>query len=186
MLLIGDYMYEKNVAQKSGIFQHVKDFITQCFYLYFLQDVEQIQMALDYGENVFKSIKEVHPDVCLGKLKGMYLERKPENAKPFLVSLTSGFIKNERIYFQTKGDDHLIDLKLNCRENLTLSTARVDLQIRRVKDDDDDDVGDLALIKFGTTDVSLRQPIYPAVCEALILSKFFILFIVYCTDRILF
>ena len=41
-------------------------------------------------------------------------------------------------------------------------------------------MGDLALIKFGTTDVSLRQPIYPAVCEALILSKFFILFIVYC------
>lgn len=135
-------------------------------------------MELDYGENVFKSIKEVHPDACLGKQKGMYLERKPENAKPFLVSLKSGFIKNERIYFRTKGDEHLIDLKLNCRENLTLSTARVDLQIRRVKSDDD--VGDLALIKFGTTDVSLRQPIYPAVCEALILSKFFILSIVYC------
>ena len=177
-------MYEKNVGQKSGIFQHVKDFITQCFYLYFLQDVDQMQMKLDYGENVFKSIKEVHPDVCLGKQKGMYLERKPENAKPFLVSLKSGFIKNERIYFQTRGDDHLIDLKLNCRENLTLSTARVDLQIRRLRGDGD--VGDLALIKFGTTDVSLRQPIYPSVCEALILSKFFILFIGYCTDRILF
>ena len=140
-------------------------------------------MALDYGENVFKSIKEVYPDACLGKQKGMYLERKAENAKPFLVSLKSGFIKNERIYFWTKGDDHLIDLKLNCRENLTLSTARVDLQIRRVKSDDD--VGDLALINFGTTDVSLRQPVYHAVCEALILSKCFILFIVY-TDCILF
>ena len=140
-------------------------------------------MELDYGENVFKSVKEVYPDACLGKQKGMYLERKGENAKPFLVSLKSGFIKNERIYFWTKGDDHLIDLKLNCRENLTLSIARVDLQIRRVKSDDD--VGDLALINFGTTDVSLRQPVYPAVCEALILSKCFILFIVY-TDCILF
>ena len=139
-------------------------------------------MELDYGENVFKSIKEVYPDACLGKPKGMYLERKAENAKPFLVSLESGFIKNERIYFRTKGDDHLIDLKLNCRENLTLSTARVDLQIRRVKSDDD--VGDLALINFGTTDVYLRQPVYPAVCEALILSKCFILFIV-STDYIL-
>ena len=135
-------------------------------------------MSLDYGENVFESIKEVQPGAVLGNQKGMYLTRKPENAKPFLVSLKSAYIKNERIYFQTK-DDHPIDLKLNCRENLTLSTARVDLQIRRVTSEDD--VGDLALIKFGTTDISLRQPIYPAVCEALILSKYFILFIVYCT-----
>ena len=141
-------------------------------------------MDLDYGENVFESIKEVQPGAILGNQKGMYLKRKPENGKPFLVSLKSAYIKNERIHFQTKGDDHLIDLKLNCRENLTLSTARVDLQIRRVTSEDD--VGDLALIKFGTTDVSLRQPIYPAVCEALILSKCFILFIVYCTGRILF
>ena len=136
-------------------------------------------MSLDYAENVFESIKEGQPGAVLGNQKGMYLTRKPENAKPFLVSLKSASIKNERICFQTKGDDHPIDLKLNCRENLTLSTACVDLEIRSVTSEDD--VGDLALIKFGTTDISLREPIYPAVCEALILSKYFILFIVYCT-----
>lgn len=138
-----------------------------------------MQMALDYGENVFKSIKEVYPDAVLAKTNGMYLKRKPENANPFLVSLKSGFIKNERIHFVTRGDgrDHVTDLKVNCRENLTLSTGRVDLPIRRMTSEDD--VGDLALIKFGTlTDVNLRRVIYPAVCEALILSKCFILFIV--------
>ena len=41
-----------------------------------------------------------------------------------------------------------------------------------IKVTDEEDVGDLVLIKFGTTDVSLRSPIYAAVCEGLILSEF--------------
>lgn len=135
-----------------------------------LQNVEQIQMELAYGENVYRSIKEVCPHAVSGKQKGLYLQTKPDKSKIILVSLKSGIIKNERIYFQTKGDDLQIDLKLNCREHLTLSTTPVTLQTRKVTDEED--VGDLLLIKFGTTDVSLISPIYPAVCEGLILSKF--------------
>ena len=129
-----------------------------------------MQMELSYGENVYRSIKEVCPNAVPGKQKGLYLQTKPDKPKIILVSLKSGFIKNERIYFHTKGDDHQIDLKLNCREHLTLSTAPVTLQTRKVTDEED--VGDLVLIKFGTTDVSLRSPIYAAVCEGLILSEF--------------
>ena len=135
-----------------------------------LQNVEQVQMELVYGVNVYRSIEEVCPNAVLGKQKGLYMKTKPDKPKIILVSLKSGTIKNERIHFQTKGDDHTIDLKLNCRKHLTLSTAPVILQTRKVTDEED--VGDLALIKFGTADVSLRSPIYPAVCEGLILSKF--------------
>ena len=135
-----------------------------------MQNVEQIQMELAYGENVYRSIKEVCPHAVSGKQKGLYLQTKPDKSKIILVSLKSGIIKNERIYFQTKGDDLQIDLKLNCREHLMLSTTPVTLQTRKVTDEED--VGDLLLIKFGTTDVSLISPIYPAVCEGLILSKF--------------
>ena len=122
-------------------------------------------MELSYGENVYRSIKEVCPNAVPGKQKGLYLQTKPDKPKIILVSLKSGFIKNERIYFHTKGDDHQIDLT-----HLTLSTAPVTLQTRKVTDEED--VGDLVLIKFGTTDVSLRSPIYAAVCEGLILSEF--------------
>ena len=135
-----------------------------------MQDVKQIQMELAYGENVYRSIKEVYPHAVPGKQKGLYLQTKPAKSKIILVSLKSGIIKNERIYFQTIGDDHQIDLKLNCRQHLTLSPTPVTLETRKVTDEED--VGDLVLIKFGTTDVSLRSPIYPAVCEGLILSKF--------------
>lgn len=128
-----------------------------------LQNVEQIQMELAYGENVYRGIKEVCPNAVSGKQKGLYLQTKPDKPKIILVSLKSGIIKNERIYFHTKGDDHQIDLKLNCREHLTLSTTPVTLQTRKVTDEED--VGDLLLIKFGTT-------VCPAVCEGLILSKF--------------
>ena len=129
-------------------------------------------MELSYGVNVYNSIKEVCPNAVLGKQKGFYLQTKPDKPKIFLVSLKCGIIKNERIHFQAKGDDHPINLKLNCREHLTLSTTPVTLQTRKVTNKED--VGDLVLIKFGTTNVSEspRSPIYPAVCEGLILSKF--------------
>ena len=130
-------------------------------------------MALDYGESVYNSIKEKCPDALFGPQKGIYLESKPENPRVFLVTLKYGVIMNERLIFHTKGDSQSADLKLNCRENLSLSTSPVYLQLRPVRDDDDD-VGDVALIRFDTTECGLRTPIYPAVCEGLILSKYII------------
>ena len=133
--------------------------------------VDAIQLKLDYGQSVFKSIKEACPGVVFCSKKGAYLDKKPENPRLFLVSLKDGRIKNERIIFRTKEDEQTINLKLNCREHCTLSSRPICLQIRKVQDKED--VGDTALIRFGTeTTESMREPTYPAVCEGLILSKF--------------
>ena len=134
-------------------------------------------MELVYGESVFKSIKEACPDAVLDQEKGVYLLEKPENPQIFLVSLRSGVIENERLIFHTREDSQPINLKLNCRENLTLSTGPVDLEIRDVQNEED--VGDTALICFTTLTESKNRKksatcIYPAVCEGLILSEFFI------------
>lgn len=142
-----------------------------------MQSVDQIQMELVYGESVFKSIKEACPDAVLDEEKGVYLVEKPENPQIFLVSLRSGVIENEQVIFHTKEDRLPINLKLNCRENLTLSTGPADLEIRDVQDEED--VGDTALICFTTSTESINQKksttcIYPAVCEGLIVSKFYI------------
>lgn len=125
-------------------------------------------MALDFGENVHRGIKEACPKVKIGQARGMHLESKPEKPIIFLVSLKSGVIKNERITFITESGEQ-VNLKLNCRENLNLLTSRVPLQLRKVTGEDD--VGDVAVLKFGTSKCCLRNPFYPGVCEGLILSK---------------
>lgn len=134
-------------------------------------------MELVYGESVFKSIKEACPDAVLDQEMGVYVVGKLENPQNFLVSLRSGVIENEQLIFRTKEDRRPINLKLNCREHLTLSTGPVHLEIRDVQDEED--VGDTALISFTTSTASINQKksttcFYPAVCEGLILSKFFI------------
>ena len=110
--------------------------------------VDAIQLKLDYGQSVFKSVKEACPGVVFCPKKGAYLDKKPENPRILLVSLNDGRIKNERIIFQTKEDEQTINLKLNCREHFTLSSRPIRLQIRDVQDKED--VGDIALIRFGT------------------------------------
>lgn len=133
--------------------------------------VDAIQLKLDYGQSVFKSVKEACPGVIFCPKKGAYLDKKPENPRIFLVSLKDGRIKNEHIIFRTKEDEQTINLKLNCREHFTLSSKPIRLQIRKVQDEED--VGDTALIRFGTeTTDSIRKPTHQAVCEGLILSKF--------------
>ena len=133
--------------------------------------VDAIQLKLDYGQSVFKSVKEACPGVIFCPKKGAYLDKKAQNPRIFLVSLKDGRIKNEHIIFRTKEDEQTINLKLNCREHFTLSSKPIRLQIRKVQDEED--VGDTALIRFGTeTTDSMRKPTYQAVCEGLILSKF--------------
>jgi len=98
----------------------------------------------------------------------IYLDNQPDSPKIILVSLKYGVIKDERIIFVTKGGEHL-NLKLNCRENLVLQTSCVYLQMSPLMDKED--VGDVAVIKFGTSPCgSPSNPIFPAVCEGLILK----------------
>lgn len=136
--------------------------------------VDAIQLKLDYGQSVFKSIKEACPGVIIyPRKRGAYLRKKPETPCIFLVSLERGRIQNERLVFRTKEDEQAINLKLNCREHLTLSSKPVGLEIRKVQNEKD--VGDTALIRFepGITDFMGKPTyIYSAVCEGLILSKF--------------
>lgn len=131
------------------------------------KDVVKIQMDLSYGEDVFKGIKDALPEANVSPRKGIYQDSGPPPKLPvFLVSITSGEIKNERITFKTKLGES-INLKLNCRENLVLSPSPIKLQMRDVKDDYD--VGDLALVKMGDLESGLRKPTYQAVCEGLII-----------------
>lgn len=131
-------------------------------------------MDLNYGEGVFKGIKDALPEA---KISSTNLG--PPRLPIFLVSFTSGEIKNERISFKTKLGES-INLRLNCRENLLLSPYPVKLEVRDVKGDCD--VGDVALIKMGGLESSLRNPTHHAVCEGLIISKciFFIEIFIAC------
>ena len=128
-------------------------------------------MDLRYGESVFKGIKDALPGAKMSSTKGIYQDRGPPKLPIFLVSFTSGEIKNEKISLETKLGES-INLKLNCRENLVLSPFPIKLEVRDVQDDRD--VGDVALIKMGGLEIGLRNPtyMYQAVCEGLIISKY--------------
>ena len=134
-----------------------------------MKDADFIQRNLTYGESAFRGIREAFPDAKIPyKGKGIYQNCQPSKRSASLVAIKYGDIKNERISFVTKCGE-LLDLKLNCRANLVMSTSPVQLQIRAVEDDDE--VGDVALIRMGDSECSLRNPTYQGVCEGLILSK---------------
>ena len=67
-----------------------------------LKDVKKIQMDLRYGESVFKGIKDALPGAKISSTKGIYQDREPPKLPIFLVSFTSGEIKNEKISLKTK------------------------------------------------------------------------------------
>lgn len=122
----------------------------------FLQTVHQIQMGLRYGINAYKSVQ----DAWLG---AMTSERK-EEPKIMLVAIAEASIMNEMVTLFTKGHECL-DMKLRCRENLSLSVEPSYLYL--YKPLKDDEVGDLAVIKYSPSANEQKQ-----VCEGLILSKF--------------
>ena len=135
-------------------------------------------MDMEFGITVYRSIADFHPDATIYS-KGMSINCQLKTPKVCLVPLKNGVIVNERIIFTTKAEER-VNLRLNCRENLILETSPVFLQIRQVTSNED--VGDLAIVRFGTTDCDLRYPCKSwAVCEGLILSKFAMPFeIVFC------
>lgn len=130
-------------------------------------------MDLEFGESAFRGIEEAFPNAHIAK-RGIFMDCKSCHPTAALISMKYAVIENERIIFKTRNGEQ-VNLKLNCRENLHLSPSPVILQLRPVEDEND--VGDVALVKFSTSDWSLRNPIYWAVCEGLVLSKFII---VYC------
>lgn len=134
-----------------------------------LKDVDFIQTNLAYGESAFRGIIEAFPDAKIPyQGKGIYQNCPPAKQNVFLIGIKHGGIKSERISFVTKRGESL-DLKLNCRANLVMSTSPVPLLIRA--GEDDDEVGDVALVRMDGSECSLRNPTYQGVCEGLILSK---------------
>lgn len=126
-------------------------------------------MDLSHGFNTYKGMREACPEATIGLTKGCYMLDQPKEPKIFLVSIAGGIIQNERITFLTKSRE-CINLKLNCRENLTLSTEPFLLQSKPLTINE---VEDVAVVKFSTSPVGQQQNfIYPAVCEGLMLSKF--------------
>lgn len=96
-----------------------------------------------------------------GDGEGCYPPEKPEEPKIILVAIAEGAIQNERVTLFTKGQESL-DMKLTCRENLSLSVEPSYLYL--FKPLTDDEVGDLALIKCSPSANGQEQ-----VCEGLLL-----------------
>ena len=141
-----------------------------------LQNIDHIQMELDFRFNSYESISDACPGAVFpfphhNKYCSICcLPGKQEKQQIFIIAIASGVILNDKIFLETKDGENL-KLGLNCRENMTMSVAPLFLHI---KEREDEDVGDVAIIKF------IRSPdepsIYSAVCEGLILRKFLISF----------
>ncbi len=127
-------------------------------------------MDLEFDDGAFRGIKDGFPDAKIAQTKGIYQEPHTLEFSPqiCLIGIRYGEIENERIRFCTRRGE-FVDLKLNCRENLVLCTSPVVLQMRELADEND--VGDVAVVKIGESEVILRNQTYQAVCEGLILSK---------------
>ena len=89
----------------------------------FLQTVDQIQMGLPYGMNAYKSVQ----DAWLGAMTS-----EKEEPKIMLVAIAEGAIMNERVTLFTKGHE-CYDLKLNCRENLSVCGTYIFVPVQAVE-----------------------------------------------------
>ena len=135
-----------------------------------LQNIDHIQMGLDFGFNSYRGISDACPRaVFLPYLRNNHLTicclpGKPEKDQIFIIAIASGHIKDEYVFLKTRNGEH-VACKLNCRENLTMSVAPLYLHIKEQKEED---VGDVAIIKF----IQSFGGHYTAVCEGLVLRKF--------------
>ena len=143
-----------------------------------LQNIDHIQMGLDFGFNSYESISDACPGAVFRLphhtkyLNICCLPGKQEIEQIFIIAIASGIILNDKICLETKDEENLI-LTLNCRENMTLSVAPL---ILHIKEREDEDVGDVAIIKFIRSPDEPLPSSYTAVCEGLILRKFLISF----------
>lgn len=135
-------------------------------------------MGLDFGFNSYGSISDACPRAVFVPhrhdeyFKICFLLGKQEIEQIFIIAIASGVIFNDQILLETR-DKKKILLRLNCRENVTMSVAPLLLHI---KEREDEDVGDVAIIKFIPSPDGPSPSSYFAVCEGLILRKFLISF----------
>ena len=109
-----------------------------------------------------------------GFLEKLYTKLHLAHTRIYFIGIRAFTIKNERITLETV-DKEWLDMPLNCRESLVLSTASVHLQLerpRKVADDDSDDGGDhdvhgVAVVKFEA---------FKFTCEGLISSEWLTLY----------
>lgn len=116
-------------------------------------------MDLQDDESLYRGLKEAHG--CVNR-KGhrffqAYLDKNecPKSfctklhmacTRIYFIGIRACTIKNERVALETV-DGELLDMPLNCRESLVLSTAPVHLQLKRPWEVADDDVGGVAVVK---------------------------------------
>ena len=131
-------------------------------------------MGLDFGVNSYRGILDACHEVKFVPSSSSkywndcYLHDKPEEDQIFIIAIASGTIFSESICLSTRNEERVI-LKLNCRENLTMSAGPLLLHVKKCKDED---VGDVAIIKFIESTSGPLRTRYIAVCEGLILRKF--------------
>ena len=136
-----------------------------------------MQMGLDFGFNSFEGISDAFLGVkFLLSYHRKYLVPfcycgKPEEDQISIIAIDSGVILDEHIFLKTRNGEKVV-FKLNCRESLTMSAAPLYLQIKARKDED---VGDVAIIKFPLCS-GPSPTICFAECEGLVLRKFLISF----------
>jgi len=134
-------------------------------------NIDHIQMELDFRFNSYESISDACPGAVFRLphhtkyLNICCLPGKQEIEQIFIIAIASGIILNDKICLETKDEENLI-LTLNCRENMTLSVAPL---ILHIKEREDEDVGDVAIIKFIRSPDEPLPSSYTAVCEGLIL-----------------
>ena len=101
-----------------------------------------------------------------GYLGKLYIKLHMSRTRIYFIGIKAFTLNNERITLETM-DKELLDMPLNCRGSLVLSTVPVHLQLERprevgVDDGDDHDVPGVAVVKFGACGLT---------CEGLISSE---------------
>ena len=127
-------------------------------------------MGLDFGFNSYRGISDACPGVeflfrwCSTHFLLSCPPGEPEKDQIFIIAIAFGGIVGGCIFLKTINGERLV-CKLNCTENLTTSVAPLHLFIKERKEED---VGDVAIIKF----IQSSDGLYTAICEGLVLRKF--------------
>jgi len=158
-----------------------RDYFANKLICFTLQNIDHIQMGLDFGCNSYRGISDACPRAAfLPYHRNKHFNiccfpGKPAKGQIFIIAIASGVILNEKIFLGTRKGENLV-FTLNCRENSTMSATPLYLHI---KEREDEDVGDVAIIKFIRSPDEPIPTRYTAVCEGLILRKFLICLVIW-------
>ena len=124
-------------------------------------------MDLEFGGSAFTGIKEAFPLAKCHKKGHLSIAEVP-SPNIAAIKMKTASIKNEQIHFSTFQGEQ-INLKLLCRGYSTFATSRIKLFLRA--DAENDNLDDVALVKFETHENPKMHPTSWAVCVGLILSN---------------